>query len=69
MESVLEISLILPATILLALTRFALMALHQPTTLALWLIKPDHAFDLIFPGISPSAQNAWYDVEHFLAVL
>ena len=30
--------------------------------------QTDHAFDLILPGISPSAQNAIYDVERFLAV-
>lgn len=29
--------------------------------------QTDHAFDLILPNISPSAQNAWYDVERFLA--
>ena len=29
--------------------------------------QTDHAFDLILPGISPSAQNAIYDVERFLA--
>lgn len=31
------------------------------------LPQTDHAFDLIFPGISPSAHNAYYDVERFLA--
>lgn len=29
----------------------------------------DHAFDIILPKISPSAHNAIYDVERFLAVL
>ena len=31
--------------------------------------QTDHAFDLIFPKFSPSAQNAIYDVERFLAVM
>lgn len=40
------------------------------TTVVTHLIpQTDHAFDLIFPGISPSAQNAWYDVERFLGLL
>ena len=30
--------------------------------------KTDHAFDLILPKISPSAHNAIYDVERFLAL-
>jgi acetyl esterase/lipase len=29
----------------------------------------DHAFDLILPKISPSAHNAFYDVERFLAIM
>jgi acetyl esterase/lipase len=29
----------------------------------------DHAFDVILPKISPSAQNAFYDVERFLAIM
>lgn len=29
----------------------------------------DHAFDLILPKISPSAHNAYYDAERFLALL
>ncbi len=33
------------------------------------LTQTDHAFDLIFPRISPSAHNAIYDVERFLAVM
>ena len=69
MESVVEISLILPASIHLALTRFALMALHQPTNLAWWLINPAHAVVLILPGNSSSIQNTCYDIERFLAVL
>lgn len=32
------------------------------------LPQTDHAFDLILPRISPSAQNAWYDVERFLSI-
>ena len=31
--------------------------------------QTDHAFDLILPHISPSAQAARYDIERFLAVL
>lgn len=31
--------------------------------------QSDHAFDLILPGISPSAQNAIFDVERFLGFL
>ena len=30
--------------------------------------QTDHAFDLVLPGISPSAHNAWYDIERFLAL-
>lgn len=33
------------------------------------LPQTDHAFDMIFPKMSPSAQNAFYDVERFLAWL
>jgi len=29
----------------------------------------DHAFDLLFPQISPAAQSALYDVDRFLALL
>jgi len=32
------------------------------------LPQTDHAFDLILPKISPSAHNAFYDVERFLAL-
>ncbi len=32
------------------------------------LPQTDHAFDLIMPGISPSAHSAIYDVERFLAL-
>jgi len=31
--------------------------------------QTDHAFDLILPKISPSAHNAIYDVERFLALI
>ncbi len=31
--------------------------------------QTDHAFDLILPKYSPSAQNAIYDVERFLAII
>ncbi len=31
--------------------------------------QADHAFDLILPKLSPSAHNALYDIERFLAVL
>ena len=33
------------------------------------LPQTDHAFDLILPKISPSAHNAIYDVERFMAIL
>jgi acetyl esterase/lipase len=32
------------------------------------LPQTDHAFDLILPKISPSAHNAIYDIERFLAL-
>ena len=32
------------------------------------LPQTDHAFDLILPKISPSAHNAIFDVERFLAL-
>ena len=31
--------------------------------------QTDHGFDLVLPQISPSAHNAIYDVEHFLALM
>ncbi|MFC0775082.1 alpha/beta hydrolase fold domain-containing protein [Terrimonas alba] len=31
--------------------------------------QTDHAFDLILPKISPSAHNAYYDVERFLSLM
>jgi acetyl esterase/lipase len=33
------------------------------------LPQTDHAFDLILPRISPSSQNALYDIERFLAAM
>ena len=33
------------------------------------LPQTDHAFDLIMPKISPSAHNAFYDVERFMALM
>jgi len=33
------------------------------------LPQTDHAFDLIMPKISPSAHNAIYNVERFLAIM
>ena len=33
------------------------------------LPQTDHAFDLLFPGIAPSAHNAFYDVERFMAIM
>ena len=31
--------------------------------------QTDHAFDLIMPVYSPSAHNAYYDIERFLALM
>ncbi len=33
------------------------------------LPQTDHAFDLILPKISPSAHNAFYDVERFMSIM
>jgi len=33
------------------------------------LPQTDHAFDLVMPGLSPSAHNAYYDIERFLALM
>jgi len=33
------------------------------------LPQTDHAFDLILPKLSPSAHNAIYDVERFMALM
>ncbi len=39
-----------------------------PTVMHL-LPQIDHAFDLIWPKVSPSAHNAYYDVERFLGLM
>ena len=42
---------------------------HAGVVVVMHLIpQSDHAFDLIVPRISPSAHNAVYDVERFLAL-
>lgn len=33
------------------------------------LPQTDHAFDLLWPSIAPSAHNAFYDVERFMALM
>jgi len=33
------------------------------------LPQTDHAFDALFPNIAPSAHNAFYDVERFMAIM
>ncbi len=45
-----------------------LKSLGVPVVMHL-LPQTDHAFDLIFPNCSPSAQNAFFDVERFLAIV
>ena len=47
--------------------RTRLAAEKVPTVMHI-LPQTDHAFDLIFPKISPSAHTAIYDVERFLAL-
>ncbi len=51
-------------------TRFLHTRLLEEKVPAVMHILPqtDHAFDLILPKISPSAHNAFYDVERFLAL-
>jgi acetyl esterase/lipase len=51
-------------------TRFLRTRLMQEKVPTIMHILPqtDHAFDLILPKISPSAHNAIYDVERFLAL-
>lgn len=52
-------------------TRFLqsrLIETKVPTVMHI-LEQTDHGFDLIMPKISPSAHNAMYDVERFLALL
>ncbi|HET9431350.1 MAG TPA: alpha/beta hydrolase [Chitinophagaceae bacterium] len=39
-----------------------------PTVLHI-LPQTDHAFDLVLPKISPSAHNAFYDIERFMAIM
>jgi acetyl esterase/lipase len=29
----------------------------------------NHAFDLILPQVSPSAQSAWFEIDRFLACM
>jgi acetyl esterase/lipase len=45
-----------------------LTAAGVPTVMQL-IPQTDHAFDLILPGISPSAHNAYYETERFLALM
>jgi acetyl esterase/lipase len=33
------------------------------------LPQTDHAFDLLFPNIAPSAHNAFYDIERFMEIM
>jgi len=47
---------------------FELLKKKKVTTVMHILPQTDHAFDLILPKISPSAQTAMYDVERFLAL-
>ncbi len=51
-------------------TRFLHTRLLEEKVPAVMHILPqtDHAFDLILPKISPSAHNAFYDVERFMAL-
>jgi acetyl esterase/lipase len=35
----------------------------------LGLPNTDHAFDLVMPHLSPPSQNAWYEVDRFLALV
>ena len=51
-------------------TRFLYACLVENNVRTVMHILPqtDHAFDLILPRISPSAHNAIYDVERFLAI-
>lgn len=46
----------------------ALLAAGVPAVLVEFP-RTDHAFDLVLPQVSPVAQAALYDVEHFLALL
>ena len=48
---------------------YAHLAKAKVQTIMNILPQTDHAFDLILPKISPSAHNAIYDVERFLALM
>ena len=52
-------------------TRFLHERLTEEKVLTVMHVLPqtDHAFDLIQPKISPSAHNAFYDVERFIALM
>ena len=52
-------------------TRFLYRRLVEEKVITVLHILPqtDHAFDLVLPKISPSAHNAFYDVECFLAMM
>ena len=52
-------------------TRFLFTQLQEKKVKTVMHILPqtDHAFDLQLPKISPSAHNAIYDVERFLALM
>jgi acetyl esterase/lipase len=52
-------------------TRFLYTRLVENKVATVMHILPqtDHAFDLILPKISPSAHNAFYDIERFLALI
>lgn len=50
------------------LLRILLLDKKIPTVMHI-LPQTDHAFDLILPKISPSAHNAFYDVERFMSIM
>ena len=52
-------------------TRFLHTRLVEEKVLTVMHILPqtDHAFDLQLPKISPSAHNAFYDAERFMALM
>lgn len=50
-------------------TLYASLVKAKVQTIMNILPQTDHAFDLILPKISPSAHNAIYDVERFLALM
>ena len=55
-------------SILLFLPLRCLVKEKVPTVMHI-LPQTDHAFDHILPKISPSAHNAFYDMERFLALI